>query len=162
MVQIPCRKRERDDGSRVATQCEASHQAAVYSTILSRDQAPRERYIRAHAEPPRAEHESELVNMANAILASDAENQQLLDEIVLRCGWPKGPLHGGNLEAAFLTVHHSPLEFALKYQVRMQESHESGDIPERAFSLFMARLAKHIQAAELGKSALPSFSTPNR
>ena len=132
-----------DPGSQTAqkSRCDADIQATTYQAILSRDQAPRNRYM-AELSAANPEHRQErLDQIAQEVLQADSENQSHLDDMVAACGWPSSRVFAdSNLEAAFLTVQHAPLPFQLKYQARLRHSYETGQIPAHVYVLFEKRV----------------------
>lgn len=122
--------------------CREKSQTAVYQGMLVHDQGPREQIIDLLHGLAGAEDQGQLADLEKYMLANDSANQELLDRIVARCGWPTGPSSKARLDAAFLVVHHGPSTFKLKYKAHLDESYGRGELPGNSYRLFMARFSK--------------------
>jgi hypothetical protein len=121
--------------------CDDSTQAKLYRAIWLRDQPVRELILASLAAASGSRDREKSAQLEKDMLAADAANQELLDAIVSRCGWPKGPFANGNLEAAFLVVQHGPRMYQLKYRADIDASHGRGELPAYAYRLFLARIS---------------------
>ena len=133
-------------GASAIISCGDEHHAALYSEIFRRDQGARESYTaayqsqRLHGAAADGPDRLELARLEQVMRENDEANQAALDGIVALCGWPEGGFEG-SVEAAFLTVHHAPLGYQLRYLEKVRASHTRGDIPQHVFRLFEQRLA---------------------
>ncbi|WEF33257.1 DUF6624 domain-containing protein [Pseudoduganella chitinolytica] len=113
-----------------ADECEDPVLAATYSRMLSDDQALRGRYIeileREHAKV--SVDAAEKANIEDSILAGDAKNQEELDRLVKRCGWPKRIDNGKAARSAYFIIQHAPLAYQLKYLPVVRGANKRGEI----------------------------------
>ena len=127
-------------GASTHISCGDDRRAALYSEMFRRDQGTREDFTAYHSKAVDGPGRLELARLEQLMRENDEANQAALDAIVALCGWPEGGF-SGNVEAAFLTVHHAPLGYQLRYLEKVRASHARGDIPQHVFRLFEQRLA---------------------
>lgn len=122
--------------------CDEKSQSILYEQIMQRDQGKRTLLIESLADVTAVKDQSKVAELEKEMSADDNTNQELLDDLVLKCGWPTGPFAKINLEAAFLTVQHAPRKFRMKYQTYIEQSYTRGELPGNLYRLFIVRMSK--------------------
>jgi hypothetical protein len=98
--------------------------------LLKRDQSLRIQYELKGNDP----------DFQKELRSQDGENQQILDKIVGKCGWPdSGDFYNSLLEAAFLIVLHAPHNYQEKYDDHLMKSYLQGKIPKSIYMLYESR-----------------------
>ncbi|WP_269533823.1 DUF6624 domain-containing protein [Chitinimonas sp. BJYL2] len=123
------------DANALRSDLEAAFKRDQHDRLLSRELAA------AARNKETAVNESERRALWDKINQLDLANQQFLDEVVVRCGWPKSSQVGARAaSAAFLIVQHASLGFKLKYLPIMRELAKEGELPMHQLALLEDRV----------------------
>jgi len=122
-------------GQKLEIECATEETKAIYANILKSDQQLRSQIPSLN--------KKDLSEIRDQLLASDLQNQKILDELVKKCGWPDSDnFFNSSLEAAFLIVHHASYEYQTKYAALLKKSFDNGKIPKEVFELFEQRYSR--------------------